>query len=104
MVKFPLEHLEKSGCGILEGLAGPFIARRRLPKYTPAADGNHMNMQDEVNQVVIHELIHAFDDCRAAPMGLIAFIMLVARFVLAILVVIAIVNVNFCCAKKIREL
>lgn len=27
---------------------------------------NHMNIQDEVNQVVIHELIHAYDDCRAA--------------------------------------
>lgn len=26
---------------------------------------NHMNIQDEVNQVVIHELIHAYDDCRA---------------------------------------
>ena len=25
-----------------------------------------MNIQDEVNQVVIHELIHAYDDCRAA--------------------------------------
>lgn len=25
-----------------------------------------MNMQDEVDQVVIHELIHAYDDCRAA--------------------------------------
>jgi hypothetical protein len=27
---------------------------------------NHMNTQDDVNQVVIHELIHAYDDCRAA--------------------------------------
>ncbi|KAI3751697.1 hypothetical protein L2E82_22788 [Cichorium intybus] len=27
---------------------------------------NYMNIQDEVNQVVIHELIHAYDDCRAA--------------------------------------
>ncbi|CAL5325649.1 unnamed protein product [Camellia sinensis] len=27
---------------------------------------NHMNFQDEVNQVVVHELIHAYDDCRAA--------------------------------------
>lgn len=27
---------------------------------------NHMSIQDEVNQVVIHELIHAYDDCRAA--------------------------------------
>ncbi|KAL5554103.1 hypothetical protein UlMin_041504 [Ulmus minor] len=26
---------------------------------------NHMNFQDEVNQVVIHELIHAYDDCNA---------------------------------------
>lgn len=25
-----------------------------------------MNIQDEVNQVVIHELIHAYDQCRAA--------------------------------------
>ncbi|KAL5978193.1 Mitochondrial inner membrane protease atp23 [Asimina triloba] len=28
--------------------------------------GNHMNLRDEVDQVVIHELIHAYDDCRAA--------------------------------------
>lgn len=27
---------------------------------------NHMNVQDEVNQVVIHELIHVYDDCRAS--------------------------------------
>lgn len=27
---------------------------------------NQVNIQDEVNQVVIHELIHAYDDCRAA--------------------------------------
>ena len=27
---------------------------------------NYLKIQDEVNQVVIHELIHAFDDCRAA--------------------------------------
>ncbi|MFS7956353.1 putative peptidase M76, ATP23 [Helianthus anomalus] len=27
---------------------------------------NHLTIQDEVTQVVIHELIHAYDDCRAA--------------------------------------
>ena len=27
---------------------------------------NHMNIQDDVNQVVAHELIHAYDDCQAA--------------------------------------
>ncbi|KAG6518822.1 hypothetical protein ZIOFF_022303 [Zingiber officinale] len=26
---------------------------------------NHMTFQDEINQVLIHELIHAYDDCRA---------------------------------------
>ena len=24
---------------------------------------NHMTLQDEINQVIIHELIHAYDDC-----------------------------------------
>jgi hypothetical protein len=26
---------------------------------------NYLTIQDEVNQVVIHELIHAYDECRA---------------------------------------
>ncbi|XP_029152770.2 mitochondrial inner membrane protease atp23 [Arachis hypogaea] len=26
---------------------------------------NHVRFQDEVNQLIIHELIHAYDDCRA---------------------------------------
>jgi len=27
-----------------------------------------MTYQDEINQVLIHELIHAYDDCRAKNM------------------------------------
>lgn len=27
---------------------------------------NQIEMQDEVNRVIVHELIHVFDDCRAA--------------------------------------
>lgn len=27
---------------------------------------DQIGSQDEVNQVIMHELIHAFDDCRAA--------------------------------------
>ena len=27
---------------------------------------NYVRIQDDVNQVIIRELIHAFDDCRAA--------------------------------------
>ncbi|KAG0485841.1 hypothetical protein HPP92_009920 [Vanilla planifolia] len=29
---------------------------------------NHMTCQDEINQVLIHELIHAYDDCRVKNM------------------------------------
>ncbi|KAF3656150.1 putative MLP-like protein 34-like [Capsicum annuum] len=42
------------------GMSFDSIALHNLDTY------NYMNIQDEVNQVVIHELIHAYDDCRAA--------------------------------------
>ncbi|XP_040367951.1 mitochondrial inner membrane protease ATP23 isoform X2 [Rosa chinensis] len=73
MVKFLLEHLEKSGCRILDWSCWAVHCEKKIAGvYTSRGwimvCSNHMNMQDEVNQVVIHELIHAFDDCRAAPM------------------------------------
>ncbi|XP_043709000.1 mitochondrial inner membrane protease atp23-like [Telopea speciosissima] len=81
-VKFLKEHLEKTGCilgdkfikavhcdkqisgGYVrgEGVMASYISHYDL-KFSLI---NHMNIQDEVNQVVIHELIHAYDDCRAA--------------------------------------
>ncbi|KAL7232684.1 hypothetical protein ACSBR2_010654 [Camellia fascicularis] len=61
MVKFLREHLEKAGCSF----GDKFIAAVHCDKEIMVCS-NHMNIQDDVNQVVIHELIHAYDDCRAA--------------------------------------
>ncbi|KAH0984640.1 hypothetical protein GBA52_011817 [Prunus armeniaca] len=71
MVKFLLKQFEQAGCGLGTGSSRPFIVTSRLLAVMPAilVCGNHMNIQDEVNQVVIHELIHAFDDCRAANLN-----------------------------------
>ncbi|RWR91663.1 mitochondrial inner membrane protease ATP23 [Cinnamomum micranthum f. kanehirae] len=54
-VKFLREHLENAGC---------FVGKKFIKAILVCS--NHTNIQDEVNQVVIHELIHAYDDCRAA--------------------------------------
>ncbi|KGN51337.1 mitochondrial inner membrane protease ATP23 [Cucumis sativus] len=71
MVKFLMEHLEKSGCGIGDRFIKAVHCEKQISGGYVRGEGimvcsNHMNIQDEVNQVVIHELIHAFDDCRAA--------------------------------------
>uniref|UniRef100_A0A803R3B6 Mitochondrial inner membrane protease ATP23 n=1 Tax=Cannabis sativa TaxID=3483 RepID=A0A803R3B6_CANSA len=71
MVKFLLEHLEKSGCAIGERFIKAVHCNKQIAGGYVRGEGiqvcsNHMNIQDEVNQVVIHELIHAYDDCRGA--------------------------------------
>ncbi|KAK0590489.1 hypothetical protein LWI29_027863 [Acer saccharum] len=71
IVKFLKEHLEKSGCAIGDNFIKAFHCDKKISGgYVRGAGimvcSNHMNIQDEVNQVVIHELIHAYDDCRAA--------------------------------------
>ncbi|KAH6802851.1 Ku70-binding family protein [Perilla frutescens var. frutescens] len=70
-VRFLIEHLEKSGCRIgsnfikanncSEKVAGGFTRG-----FGIVVCSNHVQLQDDVEQVVIHELIHAYDDCRAA--------------------------------------
>ncbi|KAL2490466.1 Ku70-binding family protein [Abeliophyllum distichum] len=71
MVKFLKEHLEKSGCNIGTNFIKAVHCDKRVSGGYVRGEGivvcsNHLNIQDEVNQVVIHELIHAYDDCRAA--------------------------------------
>ncbi|XVE67799.1 hypothetical protein DITRI_Ditri09bG0017400 [Diplodiscus trichospermus] len=71
MVKFLMEHMEKSGCKVGDNfiravpcnkqMAGGFIRGKGI-----IVCSNYMRFQDEVTQTVIHELIHAYDDCRAA--------------------------------------
>ncbi|KAL6209555.1 hypothetical protein ACLB2K_020495 [Fragaria x ananassa] len=74
MVKFLLEHLDKSGCAVGDGFIKAVHCDKEFGGGYTRGEGvivcsNHMNMQDDVNQVVIHELIHVFDDCRAANLN-----------------------------------
>ncbi|KAI3761904.1 hypothetical protein L1987_52327 [Smallanthus sonchifolius] len=70
-VKFLREHLEKSGCSIAPNFIKAVDCKQRMSGGYVRGEGivvcsNHLTFEDEVKQVVIHELIHAFDDCRAA--------------------------------------
>ncbi|EHA8587662.1 putative Mitochondrial inner membrane protease ATP23 [Cocos nucifera] len=90
-VRFLREQMEKAGCPVWvrlllatkcsdQGSAGGYASKRGVPEvYTLLPRGsnprgkiticcNHMTFQDEINQVLIHELIHAYDDCRAKNM------------------------------------
>ncbi|WZZ30116.1 hypothetical protein YC2023_013517 [Brassica napus] len=70
IVKFLMEQMEKSGCRVGDNfvkavvctgpVAGGFTKGRGITVCS-----NYLTIQDEVNQVVIHELIHAYDECRA---------------------------------------
>ena len=70
VVKFLLEQLEAAGCGV-----GPaFFAVERCSNAVGGGfrppDGvvvcsNHLKTQTEIDNVLAHELIHAFDHCRA---------------------------------------
>ncbi|KAK7338582.1 hypothetical protein VNO77_19199 [Canavalia gladiata] len=73
-VRFLREHLEKAGCAIGDSFIKAVQCDERIGQvaggYTQG-EGiivccNQMESQDDVNQVLKHELIHAFDDCRAA--------------------------------------
>ncbi|KAK1290432.1 hypothetical protein QJS10_CPB18g00584 [Acorus calamus] len=71
MVKFLMENMEKAGCGVGRNFFKAVECDKEISGgYSPGEGilvcSNHMRLQDDVNQVVIHELIHAYDDCRAA--------------------------------------
>ncbi|KAL9248266.1 hypothetical protein vseg_021608 [Gypsophila vaccaria] len=70
MVKFLREHLSKSGCNIDDNFIKAVNCDKEVAGGYTQGKGimvcsNHLQLQDEVSQVVIHELIHAYDDCRA---------------------------------------
>ncbi|KAF8703495.1 hypothetical protein HU200_032303 [Digitaria exilis] len=64
--RFLREQMEKSGCQVWPRLiraatcnsAGGYASQEGIKVCC-----NHMTLQDEINQVIIHELIHAYDDC-----------------------------------------
>ena len=70
-VRFLREHLEKAGCPVRDNFfkavnCNQLHSGGYIPGEGIVVCGNHRLTQDLVNQTVIHELIHAFDDCRAA--------------------------------------
>ncbi|KAK3218170.1 hypothetical protein Dsin_012140 [Dipteronia sinensis] len=74
MVKFLKGHLEKSGCAIGDNFFKAVHCDKKISGCYVRGGGimvcsNHMNIQDEVSQVVIHELTHAYGDCRAANLN-----------------------------------
>ncbi|KAJ1418703.1 Peptidase M76, ATP23 [Sesbania bispinosa] len=73
MVRFLRERLEKAGCAVGDNffkavpcdqqMAGAYVRGKGI-----IVCSNYVRIQDDVNQAVTRELIHAFDDCRAADL------------------------------------
>ncbi|KAE9619892.1 putative peptidase M76, ATP23 [Lupinus albus] len=71
MVRFLRQQLEKAGCPIGDNFFRAVYCHQKMQGAYISGEGvtvctNYIRIQDEVNQVVTHELIHAYDDCRAA--------------------------------------
>ncbi|KEH29843.1 putative peptidase M76, ATP23 [Medicago truncatula] len=69
--RFLREHLEKAGCPVQDNFFKAINCdQNHAGGYVPGEGivvcANQIEMQDEVNRVIVHELIHVFDDCRAA--------------------------------------
>ena len=74
-VKFLLEALKTSGCSVNSENVDSFfrvekceaeIAGGFRPQQGVVVCQNHVQTQEEVNNLLAHELIHAYDHCRAA--------------------------------------
>ncbi|RID64587.1 hypothetical protein BRARA_E03513 [Brassica rapa] len=70
IVKFLMEQMEKSGCRVGDNFVKAVVCTGPVAGgYTKGRGitvcSNYLTIQDEVNQVVIHEFIHAYDECRA---------------------------------------
>ncbi|PPS20084.1 hypothetical protein GOBAR_AA00464 [Gossypium barbadense] len=71
MVKFLMEHMEKTGCKVGDNFIKAVNCNRKMGGGYVRGEGivvcsDQVKIQDDVNQVVIHELIHAYDECRAS--------------------------------------
>ncbi|XP_020240513.1 mitochondrial inner membrane protease ATP23 isoform X2 [Cajanus cajan] len=69
-VRFLRERLDKAGCAVGAKFFKAVTCNQKRAGYYERGVGvkvcsNYMRFQDEVNQVVIHELIHVFDHCVA---------------------------------------
>ncbi|XP_057732687.1 mitochondrial inner membrane protease ATP23-like isoform X1 [Arachis stenosperma] len=70
-VKFLRQRMAEAGCAVKDNFFRAVVCqgRKGVAYFAPAHGifvcSNHVTFQDEVNQLIIHELIHAYDDCRA---------------------------------------
>ncbi|VVA96319.1 unnamed protein product [Arabis nemorensis] len=65
-----MEQMEKSGCRVGDNFVKAVVCTGPMAGCFTKGTGisvcsNYLTIQDEVNQVVIHHLIHAYDECRA---------------------------------------
>ncbi|KAI4331351.1 hypothetical protein MLD38_029544 [Melastoma candidum] len=73
-VKFLRERLAKAGCSVGPDMIRAVTCDKQITGgYVPGKGiivcSNNMRSQDDVNQVVKHKLINAYDDCRAANLN-----------------------------------
>ncbi|KAK5820470.1 hypothetical protein PVK06_025517 [Gossypium arboreum] len=66
MVKFLMEHMEKTGCKVGDNFIKAGICNRKIGGQYIVVCSDQVRIQDDVNQEVIRHLIHAYDECRAS--------------------------------------
>ncbi|GLT33169.1 hypothetical protein SLA2020_077800 [Shorea laevis] len=71
MVKFLKRQMEKAGCVVGDKFIKAIHCDQNISGGYCQGEGitvcsNEVSMQDEVNRVILHELIHAYDECRSA--------------------------------------
>ncbi|XP_028797855.1 mitochondrial inner membrane protease atp23 [Neltuma alba] len=71
IVRFLRERLEEAGCPVANNFFRAVNCEANISGGYIRGKGiivcmNKIDQQDEVNQVLAHELIHAYDDCRGA--------------------------------------
>ncbi|RYR25649.1 hypothetical protein Ahy_B02g059538 isoform A [Arachis hypogaea] len=108
MVKFLRQRLAKAGCPVSDNFfkASECKGAHGTGGFVPGSGvlvcSNYMRIQDEVDQVVIHELINAFDDCRA--IGVIVLSKLVVSIFEPILSLMGFYNLCHSCSVFLNNL
>ncbi|CAH9061070.1 unnamed protein product [Cuscuta epithymum] len=73
-VRFLMDHMKKAGCEISSDFikanqCDAMVSGGYLQGKGIVICSNHLSLQDEVTQVILHELIHAYDECQTANLN-----------------------------------
>lgn len=71
MVKLLKKQMEKAGCVVGDKFIKAVRCDQNIGGGYTQGEGiivcsNELDMQNDVNRVILHELVHAYDDCRSA--------------------------------------